>query len=100
LIQPAEAIRLLKTVKLVVTDYFSDENGKMMDPADFGQDPNFPKESTVTVLFEEAPAGKTKFSIIYPKPETKKQTDAMLKSGMNEGWNSSVDKLERVLKEK
>lgn len=91
---------IVPNVKLVVTDYFSDENGKMMDPADFGQDPNFPKESTVTVLFEEAPAGKTKFSIIYPKPETKEQMDAMLKSGMNEGWNSSLDKLEKVLKAK
>jgi uncharacterized protein YndB with AHSA1/START domain len=37
--------------KLVVTDYFSDENGKMMEPADFGQDSNFPKELVATVPF-------------------------------------------------
>src|SRR4051812_40572832 len=29
--------------KLVVTDYFSDEEGNIQEPKDFGQDPNFPK---------------------------------------------------------
>ena len=62
-----------------------------------GMDPNFPKESTVTVLFEETQAGRTKLSIIYPEPAKKEQMEAMLKSGMKEGWNSSLDKLERVL---
>ncbi len=83
--------------KLVVTDYFSDENGEMMNPADQGQDPNFPKEMTVTVLFEKLDGNKTKLSIIYPKPETEEQFQAMLKSGMKEGWNSSLNKLEEVL---
>jgi uncharacterized protein YndB with AHSA1/START domain len=83
--------------KLVVTDYFSNEKGEMMEPADFGQDSNFPKESTVTVLFDETDPGKTKLSIIYPKPEKKEQLEAMLKSGMKEGWNSSLDKLKRAL---
>jgi len=86
--------------KLVVTDYFSDEKGEMLEPVDFGQDPNFPKESTVTVLFEETQAGGTKLSIIYPEPAKKEQMEAMLKSGMTEGWNSSLDKLERVLEAK
>ena len=86
--------------KLVVTDYFSDENGNMLEPVDFGQDPNFPKESTVTVLFEDAGRGKTKLSIIYPKPETKEQLEAMVKSGMIEGWNSSLNKLNKTLEVK
>ncbi len=83
--------------KLVVTDYFSDENGKMMKPADYGMDSNFPGELTVTVLFEETEQGKTKLSIIYPPPEKKEQLKAMLASGMKEGWNSSLDKLKNVL---
>jgi uncharacterized protein YndB with AHSA1/START domain len=86
--------------KLVVTDYFSDEKGGMLDPVDFGQDPDFPKESTVTVLFEETEAGRTKLSIVYPEPAKKEQMRAMLKSGMAEGWNSSLGKLERVLEAK
>ncbi|MEE9912975.1 MAG: SRPBCC domain-containing protein [Deltaproteobacteria bacterium] len=83
--------------KLVVTDYFSDEKGKMLPPVDFGMDPDFPKESTVTVLFEEAGRNKTKLSIIYPRPERKEQQDAMLKSGMKEGWQSRLDKLKKIV---
>lgn len=84
--------------KLVVTDYFSDEEGNIKAPDKFGQDPNFPKEMTVTVLFEEIESGKTKLSITYPKPETQEQMDAILKSGMEEGWMSSLNKLEASLK--
>jgi hypothetical protein len=58
----------------------------IMEPADFGQDSNFRKESTVTVLFDEIERGKTKFSIIYPKPGKKEQMEVMLNSGMREGW--------------
>ncbi|MBI4067209.1 SRPBCC domain-containing protein [Candidatus Gottesmanbacteria bacterium] len=89
---------IIPNEKLVVTDYFSDENGNKMKPTDFGQDPNFPEETTVTVLFESIANGKTKLSIIYPKPETEEQFQAMLKSGMTEGWNSSLDKLAESLK--
>ena len=91
---------IIPNTKLVVTDYFSDEHGEMLEPADVGQDPDFPKVSTVTVLFEEAGGGKTKLSIIYPLPPIKKQAEAMIKSGMIEGWNSSLDKLQRVLERK
>jgi uncharacterized protein YndB with AHSA1/START domain len=83
--------------KLVVTDYFSDENGNMMNPADFGQDANFPKESTITVLFEAIEPDKTKLSIIYPKPTTEAEFEAMKNSGMQEGWSSSLDKLAKIL---
>lgn len=84
--------------KLVVTDYFSDENGNMLEPKDFGQDANFPKESTVTILFESLGSNKSKLTIMYPKPESEIQFQAMLKSGMVEGWNSSLDKLTEILK--
>lgn len=83
--------------KLVVTDFFSDENGQIMEPSDYGMSPDFPKELTVTVLFEEIEQGKTKLSIIYPKPETREQMKAMLKSGIKGGWNSSLNKLKNVL---
>lgn len=88
---------IVPTQKLVVTDYFSDEQGNIMKPSDFGQDANFPEESTVTVLFEDLGNGKTKLSIIYPKPETEAQFEAMKKSGMEVGWSSSLDKLVHAL---
>lgn len=85
--------------KLVVTDYFSDEDGNMISPYKEGQDANFPKEMTVTVLFEEAGDGKTKLSMIYPRPETEEQYQAMLKSGMKEGWMSSLEKMAKTLQD-
>ncbi|HRN69961.1 MAG TPA: SRPBCC domain-containing protein [Candidatus Woesebacteria bacterium] len=85
--------------KIVVTDYFSDAEGNMINPDQEGQDSNFPKEMAVTILFEEVDNGKTKLSVIYPKPETAEQMEAMLKSGMEEGWNSSLNKLEIALKQ-
>ena len=85
--------------KIVSTDYFSDESGNMIKPSDEGQDANFPIEMTVTIRFEEAEGGKTKLTIFYPKAENEAQYEAMLKSGMKEGWMSSLDKLEKALKE-
>ena len=52
--------------KLKVTDYFSDENGNQLEPAAYGEDPDFPRESTVTVLFKEYEKCRTKLSIQYP----------------------------------
>lgn len=84
--------------KLVSTDYFSDENGNKMKPTDYGQDTGFPSEMTVTVTFEDMDGGKTKLTITYPRPENEQHFQAMLKSGMKEGWNSSLDKLAASLK--
>ncbi len=84
--------------KIVSTDYFSDAEGNMIKPSDEGQDENFPTEMTVTITFEDAGEGKTKLKIFYPKTENEAQMEAMLKSGMKEGWSSSLDKLAAALK--
>ncbi len=83
--------------KLVVTDYFSDEEGNKLPPMTFGQDKNFPDEMTVTVLFTETTDGKTELVLKYPKPETEEQMKAMIASQMEDGWNSSLDKLAKSL---
>lgn len=97
-IVPPDPSTPLRAGKLVVTDFFSDEEGNMKDPTEYEQDANFPKESTVTVLFEDIGDGKTKLSIIYEKPESEEQFQAMLKSGMKEGWGQSLEKLAEAIK--
>lgn len=82
--------------KLVVSDYFSDEEGNQVDPTTMGMPQDFPKEMDVTVTFEAIEDGKTKLSIIYT-PASDTQREAMLKTGMEEGWNSSLDKLAEAL---
>lgn len=84
--------------KLVLTDYFSDEHGNKLPPEDFGQAADFPSEQTVTVLFEDLGQGRTRLSVIYPMPEDEAQYQAILKSGMKEGWESSLGKLAEALR--
>lgn len=83
--------------KIVTSDYFSDENGNMIDATKMGMSSEFPKEMDVTVMFEDIDNNRTKLSIIYT-PETDAQYDAMIKSGMKEGWSTSLDKLANNLK--
>lgn len=83
--------------KIVTTDYFSDAEGNMISPSTEGQDNDFPSEMTVTITFDDLVDGKTKLTIFYPRPETEAQMEAMLKSGMKEGWSTSLDKLEKAL---
>jgi uncharacterized protein YndB with AHSA1/START domain len=84
--------------KLVTSDYFSDAEGNKIDPTVYGMTTDMPEEMNVVVTFEEAEGGKTKLTIEYARPESEEQFQAMLKSGMEEGWNSSLDKLAQSLK--
>jgi len=83
--------------KLVVSDYFSDAEGNKIDPTVYGMNTDWPEEMDVVVTFEEAEGGKTKLTIEYPRPESEEKFQAMLKSGMEGGWNSSLDKLAQTL---
>ncbi len=85
--------------KIVTSDFFSDEQGNKADPVDFGQDPDSPSEMEVIITFEDVGEDKTKLTIAYPRPDNEAQFQAMLKSGMKEGWNSSLNKFEKALSE-
>ncbi|HEY5983394.1 MAG TPA: SRPBCC domain-containing protein [Anaerolineales bacterium] len=84
--------------KLVVVEYRSDENGERLESmGSNGPQGAFPSQMTYTVQFEELAKGKTRLSITYPEPETEAQYQALLKSGMVDGWNSSFNKLSQAL---
>ena len=84
--------------KLVVTDYFADAEGNKMSAQDQGLPEGMPSEMEVVVMFEDIEEGKTKLSIIYA-PESEAMYDAMIKSGMQEGWGTSLNKFAKSLKE-
>jgi uncharacterized protein YndB with AHSA1/START domain len=86
--------------KLVISDYFSDKDGNKVDPTTMGMAPDMPAEMDVVVLFETVEGNKTKLSIVYPKPASQAAFEAMLKSGMEEGWSTSLDKLGNTVEEK
>jgi len=81
--------------KIVHTDYFSNENGDIIPPTDFGVNSDFPTENFVTVTFEEVD-GKTKLNITY-SDLSEAVLEAMLKMQMKEGWESSLEKLAKNL---
>ena len=84
--------------KLVLTMYFSDESGKMLPPEAYGMEGDFPSEETVTVRFEALGQGRTRLSVTYPMPEDEAQYQAILESGMAEGWESQMNKMEQALR--
>jgi uncharacterized protein YndB with AHSA1/START domain len=83
--------------KIVVTDYFSDKDGNKLSPADFGLSADFPAESTITITFTDE-GDRTRLSIVYALPDSAASREAMLSSGMEEGWNQSLDKLAESLR--
>lgn len=89
--------KIVPLEKIVTSDYFSNEKGEKIKPEKSGMDPNFPDELEVTITFEDAGEGKTKLTLVYPKPESEAAVKAMMESGMKEGWSSSLDKLEAIL---
>jgi uncharacterized protein YndB with AHSA1/START domain len=91
-----EYLEIIPGKQIRVTDYFSDAYGNWIDPVKSGMSPDFPKKSDMTVLFEDL-GDKTKLSINY-YPQSEKEYAAMLKSGMESGWSTSLDKLAANLK--
>ncbi len=85
--------------KLVVTDFFSDEHGNKIRATEMGMSPDMPDEMAVEVLFEDLENNKTKLSIIYTS-DSEEMYNALVKSGMQEGWGTSLDKLAMEVEKK
>lgn len=92
--------QIIPIEKIVVTDYFSNEAGDKILPKDAGMDENFPEEQDVTITFEDVGEDKTKLTIKYPKADSEAAVKAMIASGMEEGWSTSLDKLAKVVENK
>lgn len=95
-----EYLEIVPLEKIVVTDYFSDSVGNMVEPAEEGQDNTMPSKMHVAIVFEEEPNDKTKVIIMYARPESDLEFETLKKSTFVESWNSSLDKLEKVLKDR
>ena len=73
--------------KLVMTDSFADEEGNVVPSTYYGME-GMPMELEITVLFEEHADGKTHMTLQHAgMPEGENRT------GANQGWNESFDKL-------
>lgn len=79
--------------KIVVTDSFADEKGNVVPSTHYGME-GFPLELQVTFEFEEVD-GKTKMTLRH---EGIRDIDEKMRSGMDQGWNESFDKIAEALK--
>lgn len=78
--------------KIVYTDSFADEKGNVVSAAHYGMAEDFPLELLVTLTFEDAGDGKTRFILRHAgMPQGEDSEMAGL------GWNQSLDKLAETL---
>jgi len=74
--------------RLVCTDSFADEVGRVVPASHYGMEEDFPLELLVTVNFEDLGSGRSRFNIHhvgFSSAEMAEMTAA--------GWNESFDKL-------
>jgi len=76
--------------RIVCTDCFADETGKVAPATHYGMTEDFPLEMLVTVEFEDID-GKTKMTLRH------EGLPASDKQGAGVGWNESFDKLAESL---
>ena len=83
---------IIEPYRLVYTDAFSDEEGNIVPPRQYGMD-NWPDETVITVNFTEQ-AGWTKLTLRHSPIEPCKERDMC-----QQGWNECLDKLADYLAE-
>ena len=84
--------KIVPMSKIIVTDSFADENGKVVPSSYYGMK-NFPLESQVTFTFEEVEGSKTKMTLRYVGVPKGQPTELA-----KQGWNESFDKLAEVIR--
>lgn len=77
--------------RIVATDSFADEQGKVVPATYYGMSPDYPLEMLITVAFEEQ-GGKTRLTLKHAGIPSGEDFD-----GARAGWNESLDKLSEVL---
>ncbi|MEN6384694.1 MAG: SRPBCC domain-containing protein [Phycisphaerales bacterium] len=76
--------------RIVCTDSFSNNEGKIISAALYGMNPDFPPEMQINLEFEDL-NGKTKMTLVHEGlPESEQQM-------CSQGWNESFDKLDELL---
>ena len=80
--------------KIQATMYFSDEDGNILDPEEYGMGSDVPKEMLDTIRFEEIEDNKTRLTFHRNTP-----LSVSKRYGEDEGWNQSLDKFEKEVAE-
>jgi uncharacterized protein YndB with AHSA1/START domain len=82
-----------RPVRIVVSDYFADEEGNVVSPTHYGLSAEWPRETIVTVTFEDE-AGKTRVTLRHGMAGA----PAADREGADQGWKESFDRLAAYLR--
>lgn len=74
--------------RIVYVDAFADAEGNVVSPTAYGMSEGHPRESLVTVEFEDAPGGGTTVTVRHTVP-----TDFPEREGMEQGWSEMLARL-------
>jgi uncharacterized protein YndB with AHSA1/START domain len=85
-------LEIVPLQRIVSTDSFADEHGNVVPGSHYGLSADLPLESRITVTFEDHDGG-TRVTIRGTTAPTEKENE-----DAREGWRTSLDKLEKVLR--
>lgn len=77
--------------KIVTTDHFADEKGNVIPAKDVGMPGEWPTDCLITIEFSDANEEQVQISINHEGIPREMHDDCV------EGWNSSIDKLQRLV---
>jgi uncharacterized protein YndB with AHSA1/START domain len=78
---------IIEPERIVFTDFFSDEEGTVVQPSQYGMDPEWPLQTTVTVTLARLKNG-TRVTVHHAVPESLAE-----RTGARQGWAESLDRL-------
>jgi len=85
---------IVEPERIVYTMAIADEQGNSVGPTDVGMDPEWPRETILTVTFEDL-GGKTRLTLHQTVPESLAK-----RTGAHPSWLQMLDRLEDMLKTK
>jgi uncharacterized protein YndB with AHSA1/START domain/predicted enzyme related to lactoylglutathione lyase len=88
--------QIIPNNRLVLTDSFANEKGEIVPATYYGMSPDFPIESTYSVLFEDE-HGKTKLTMENDNVSAFPESELI---NMEQGWNESLNKLAEYIEKK
>jgi len=83
---------IVEPERIGCSDFFSDEEGNLVQPTHYGMSPEWPAEALVTVTFAEHD-GKTKFTLHHAVGSA----PASERDQCRAGWTESLDRLAEYL---
>jgi uncharacterized protein YndB with AHSA1/START domain len=86
-----EILEIIENQEIVYTDHFTDERGNPVAAAEYGMSGTWPEDLFVTVKFERLGDEHTRIHLIHEGIPKELHDDCV------KGWNSSLDKLQKLV---